>query len=314
PLNTNFYKKEFQELWAKINRKAIYRVKFDSDELVQKCVSALNRHLQVTPLQYMIQAGEQKDNLADNLFHGNDGFKKTQTKTEYGKPIQSRVKYDLIGKISENTVLTRKTSTAILQKIQPEVFEQFKKNPEHFISELSRIVTEQKASIVIERLTYDEIDGQYGVEIFTAGQIGQDFSRATEKLRNHIYDYVITDSIVERNFVQDLDTSREVVVYAKLPRGFMIPTPVGDYCPDWAISFRAGSVRQIYFVAETKGTMSSMELRKTEKIKIDCARKFFQEIVQKANENHVNYDVVPDYAKLMDIVGAGSTQTEIMMR
>ncbi len=262
----------------------------------------------------MIQVGEQKDNLTDNLFHGNDGFKKSQTKTEYGKSIQSRVKYDLIGKISENTVLTRKTCTAILQKIRPEVFEQFKENPEHFISEFSRIITEQKASIVIERLTYDEIDGQYGVEIFTAGQIGQDFSRATEKLRNHIYDYVIADSIVERNFVHDLDISKEVVVYAKLPRGFMIPTPIGDYRPDWAISFRAGSVRQLYFVAETKGTMSSMELRKTEEIKIDCARKFFSEIVQRIDEDHVSYDVVSDYKMLMDIVGAGSTQTKIRMR
>jgi type III restriction enzyme len=123
--------------------------------------------------------------------------------------------------------------------------------------------------MVIERLAYDEVDERYDVDIFTASQTGQDFSRATAKLKNHVYDYAITDSDVERDFVKELDTSSEVVVYAKLPRGFLIPTPVGDYNPDWAISFKAGSVRHIYFVAETKGTMSTMKLREIEKTKIE---------------------------------------------
>jgi len=157
--------------------------------------------------------------------------------------------------------------------------------------------------VVIERLAYDEVEERYDAGIFTANQTGQNFSRATGKLKNHIYDYAITDSDVEREFVQELDGSSEVVVYAKLPRGFLIPTPVGDYNPDWAISFRAGSVRHIYCVAETKGTMSSMRLREIEKIKIECARKFFATIGQSAAQDQVKYDVVTDYAQLMDIVG-----------
>jgi type III restriction enzyme len=157
--------------------------------------------------------------------------------------------------------------------------------------------------MVIERLAYDEVDERYDVDIFMANQTGQDFSRASAKLKNHVYDYAITDSAVEREFVKELDTSSEVVVYAKLPKGFLIPTPVGDYNPDWAISFRNGSVRHIYFVAETKGTMSSMKLREIEKTKIECARKFFNEISQQITEDKVKYDVVTDYAKLMDVVG-----------
>ena len=121
--------------------------------------------------------------------------------------------------------------------------------------------------------------------------------------QKHVYDYAITDSDVERDFVKELDTSSEVVVYAKLPRGFLIPTPVGDYNPDWAISFKAGSVRHIYFVAETKGTMSSMQLREIEKTKIECARKFFDEINQQITADRVKYDVATDYVKLMDLVG-----------
>lgn len=194
----------------------------------------------------------------------------------------------------------------ILQGIQPAVFQQFQQNPEHFIAEASRLITEQKAAMVIERLTYDEVDEHYDVDIFTANLTGQDFSRAAQKLKNHVYDYAITDSEIERRFVQELDTSDEVVVYAKLPRGFLIPTPVGDYNPDWAISFRAGSVKHVYFVAETKGTMSSMKLREIEQSKIDCARKFFDEISEHITTERVKYDVVTDYAKLVDIVGPGA--------
>ena len=216
--------------------------------------------------------------------------------------------YDLLGKIAENTQLTRKTIAEILSGIQLAVFKQFRQNPEHFITECSRLINEQKATIIIERLSYDSIDETHDIDIFTAGQIKQDFSKASEKLKNHIYDYVITDSKVEREFVKELDTSTEVVVYAKLPRGFLIPTPVGDYNPDWAITFKEGSVKHIYFVAETKGSISSMELRRIEQTKIECARKFFAEINNRIAPEHVEYDVVTSYGKLLGIVGIGSAR------
>ena len=193
----------------------------------------------------------------------------------------------------------------------PPVFKQFKQNPEHFIAEATRLINEQKATIIIERLSYDEIAERHHVDIFTAGQSKQDFTKATKKLRNHIYDYVITDSKVEQEFVTELDTSEEVVVYAKLPRGFLIPTPVGDYNPDWAISFKEGSVKHIYFVAETKGSMSTMELRAIEEKKIECARKFFEEINRRIDPEHVKYDVVTSYGKLMEIVGMRSPSLRI---
>ncbi|MCT5252110.1 DEAD/DEAH box helicase family protein [Pseudomonas aeruginosa] len=302
-LNANFDKKEFQELWSRINRKAVYRVEFDSDELIRKCISALDSQLRVTPLQYTLQIGVQQDGLSDEQLRSGDGFKTEKTTTEYGDSIHSLVRYDLLGKVAENTQLTRQTAACILQGIQAAVFKQFQKNPEHFIAEASRLITEQKAAMVIERLSYDEVDERYDVDIFTANQAGQDFSRATEKLTKHVYDYAITDSDVERRFVKELDTSSEVVVYAKLPRGFLIPTPVGDYNPDWAISFQAGSVRHIYFVAETKGSMSSMKYREIEKTKIECAYKFFDEISRQITSDKVKYEVVTDYAKLMDVVG-----------
>ncbi|MDX3805726.1 MAG: DEAD/DEAH box helicase family protein [Bosea sp. (in: a-proteobacteria)] len=303
PLNENFEKKEFQELWRRINQKAVYRVEFDSEELVRKCVSALDSQLRVTPLQYTVQTGIQGDGLTDEQLKAGDGFAVTGSTTERGGSVHSLVKYDILGKIAENTELTRKTTAEILTGIQASVFGQFKENPEHFIAEASRIIAEQKATMVIERLAYDGLAERYDVDIFTANQTGQDFSKASPKLKRHVYDYVVTDSEVERKFVEELDVAKEVVVYAKLPRGFLIPTPVGDYNPDWAISFEEGSIKHIYFVAETKGTMSSMKLREIENTKIACARKFFDKIGQTVTDKRVRYDVITSYGELMGLVG-----------
>jgi type III restriction enzyme len=306
PLNANFEKKEFKALWSRINQKAVYRVEFDSSELIRNSIRVLDKELRVTPLQYTIQSGVQGDQITDGQLRSGDGFALTNTSVEtHNASIHSMVTYDLLGKIAENTQLTRRTVAEILSGVQAAVFKQFKQNPEHFIAESSRLINEQKATIIIERLSYDNIAETHDIDIFTAGQSKQDFTKASEKLKNHIYDYVITDSKVEREFVKELDTSTEVVVYAKLPRGFLIPTPVGDYNPDWAISFREGSVKHIYFVAETKGSMSSMELRAIEHTKIECARKFFAEVNRKIDPEHVKYDVVTSYGKLMEIVGMG---------
>ena len=303
PLNANFEKKEFKELWNRINRKAAYSVHFDSTELVAKCIQAIDRELNVKPLQYTVQRGEQTEGLTYEEIQSGDGFKVRETSNEDNvHSIHSAVKYDLIGKVGENTQLTRRTVSKILSGIEKVVFEQFKVNPESFISEATRLIEEQKASCIIEHLEYDSISETHEIDIFTEGQSKQDFSKAGNPLERHIYDYVITDSKTERSFVQELDTSSEVVVYAKLPRGFSIATPIGNYNPDWAISFKEGTVKHIYFVAETKGSMSSMELRGRERTKIECARKFFAEINQKIETEKVKYDVVDSFGKLMDLV------------
>lgn len=303
PLNDNFEKQEFKELWARINRKAAYSVDFDSDELVRKAVKELDASLRVTPLQYTIQAGEQTDEVTADALKRGDGFKISETAIEYNKQsIHSAVKYDLIGKLAEGTQLTRRTVAEILKGINVAVFAQFKTNPESFISEATRLINEQKATVIIEHLAYDAVEDKFDLDIFTAGQAKQDFSKAGDKLQRHIYDYVVTDSNIERAFVTELDSAKEVVVYAKLPRGFLIPTPVGDYNPDWAISFKEGAVKHIYFVAETKGSMSSMDLREIEKTKIQCARKFFEQMNRRFAPENVQYDVVDSFGRLMEVV------------
>ncbi len=305
PLNeTNFNKKEFQELWKRINHRAVYRVSFDSSELISNSIRTLNAELRVTPLQYTIQAGIQGNQITDTQLKQGESFEAKGVITgNLSASVHSSVKYDLLGKIAESVQLTRRTVAEILTGIEPLVFSQFKKNPEHFISEVSRLIHEQKATLIIEHLTYDQITDAHDVSIFTADKSKKDLSKATKKLSKHIYDFAVTDSKVERDFVEELDGSNEVIVYAKLPRKFLIPTPVGDYNPDWAISFVEGSVKHIYFVAETKGSMSSLELRGIEDAKVKCARKYFEAINSKIAHDKVKYDVINDYSTLMELVG-----------
>jgi type III restriction enzyme len=303
PLNANFEKQEFKALWSRINRKAAYSVEFDSDELVQKAVKGIDANLRVAPLQYTIQHGEQAAAVTYEGISGGNAFTLRNTETETNRnSIHSAVKYDLIGKLAEGTQLTRRAVADILRQINSAVFGQFKTNPESFITEATRLINEQKATVIIEHLAYDPVEDKFDLELFTAGQTKQDFSNAGDKLQRHIYDYALTDSNVERAFIKELDVCKEVVVYAKLPRGFLIPTPVGDYNPDWAISFKEGAVKHIYFVAETKGSMSTMALREIEKSKIVCARRFFEALNQLSLSENVRYDVVDSFGRLMDAV------------
>lgn len=303
PLNNNFHRQEFTELWDRINRKAAYRVDFDSAQLVAKAIIELDRRLRVTPSQYTLQTGEQMERVTPDALAGGEAFVLRTTETQSNvQPIHSAVKYDLIGRIAEGTRLTRRTAADILKGIDVAVFAQFRTNPEGFISEAVRLINEQKAAVIVDHLSYDPVEDRFDLDIFSAGQTRQDFSKAGDKLQRHIYDYVITDSGIERNFVKELETRTEVVVYAKLPRGFLIPTPVGDYNPDWAVSFKEGTVSHLYVVAETKGSMSSMALNEIERIKVECARKFFDEINRRYAPRNVRYEVVDSVGKLMERV------------
>jgi len=298
PLSKNFEKKEFQELWSRINQKAAYTVHFDTKELVGKCVKALDKELRVSPLQYTVQRGEQTaEATVESLEKGQAFTISTTETTEHKAAVHSAVKYDLIGTLGEKTQLMRATVAAILTGVNNLTFDQYKMNPEDFLLQAARIINEQKATVIVEHLAYDPVEDRYGVDIFTQEKPKESFSKAM-KVDRHIYDYVFTDSTIEKKFVTELDTGTDVVVYAKLPKSFLIPTPVGNYNPDWAIAFKQGNVKHIYFIAETKGTMSTLDLRAIEDSKIKCARKFFAKITSE----QVKYDVVDSYGKLMELV------------
>ncbi|MDC3418616.1 type III restriction-modification system endonuclease [Aquibacillus salsiterrae] len=297
--NDNFHKKEFQKLWNQINKKTVYTVQFNSEELVGKCIWALDSELRVPEVRYSIIQGEMKKIDSKDQLKKGEAFVQRESQTEYMKgTIYSRIKYDLIGKIMDETRLTRKTVVGILTGIKPNTFALFRKNPEEFIIRSARLINEQKATTIVESLTYDVVNETFEEKIFThntlKGQLGQN----AFPVEKHIFDYVVTDSKIEHSFAEEMDVSKEVQVYAKLPRGFFIPTPLGNYSPDWAIVFNEGNLKHIYFIAETKGSMESLELREVEKAKIECARKHFE----KLNTGQLRYDVVNSYEKLLEVV------------
>lgn len=304
PLNDNFYKEEFQNLWKEINHKYAYTVQFDSSELIDKAVKAINDKLFVSQLQYTTTVASQKDEINRQEIESGESFGKKKTRTQnLNHAASNNIKYDLIGKISEGTVLTRRTVANILKSISIEKLQMFKNNPEEFISKVIRLIKEQKATMIVEHISYNQIDGEYDSSIFTAEKNSQSFSNAF-KADKAIQDYVFTDGLakdsVEKSFAKSLDEADEVCVYAKLPRGFKIPTPVGNYSPDWAIAFHKGRVKHIFFIAETKGTMETLSLRPIEQAKISCAKKLFNSI----STSKVKYHDVDSYENLLKVIEA----------
>lgn len=300
-INDNFYRREFQALWSLINHKYAYTVEFDSEELIRKAIAAINSSLYVTELTYTVSTGEQKGEIdADEIKNG-VSFRTARTRTETLRTAASdTITYDLLGKIVAHTLLTRKTVAKILCNIDPIKFMMYQKNPEEFIVKVSKLINEQKASLIVDHITYNLIDGSFDSEIFTESKAVTEFGLAY-RAEKHIRDYVFVDGInkessIERDFACALDNADEVCVYAKLPRGFYIPTPVGNYSPDWAIAFYEGTVKHIYFVAETKGSLDSLQLRGVEKAKIDCAKRLFNRM----STSRVKYETVTNYQDLLD--------------
>ena len=304
PLNENFAKKEFQALWKQINHKYAYTVEFDSEELITKAIAHIDERLFVSELQYTTSVGRQKAEMNEHEIGRGDSFGSVKTRTQTLKHAEtSQIKYDLIGKIAEGTVLTRKTVARILQGIRLDKFYMFRNNPEEFISKVIKLIKEQKANMVVEHIYYDQIEGEYKEDIFTADKSSQSFDKAF-RASKAIQDYVFTDGTaedsIEKKFATSLEEAEEVCVYAKLPKGFHIPTPMGNYSPDWAIAFNEGTVKHIFFIAETKGTMESLNLRPIEQAKIRCAKKLFNEI----STESVRYEAVNDYQNLLQVMNS----------
>ena len=290
---------EFKALWAKINAKSTYVVDFDTEELIRKAVQSLDRKLRVSKIVFKVETGTMDTIKSKEELVSGTSFVKEKS-ASYGHTItaSTNVKYDLIGKLVEETGLTRKAVIQILKGIQPSVFKQFKDNPEEFIIKAAALINDEKATAIIEHITYDVMDDHYGTEVFTDPTMKGRLGVNAMKAKKHLYDHIVYDSSNEQKFATELDTNTNVAVYVKLPDGFYISTPVGHYNPDWAIAFYEGTVKHIYFVAETKGSMNSMQLRLIEESKIHCAREHFKAI----SNGEVVYDVVDSYQSLMDLV------------
>lgn len=292
-----FASKEFKSLWEKINAKTYYTVSFNEKKLIESCVNSLNRQLRVSQTLVVIT-----DGYLSTTKQNTPEMKRLVGKQVVLEEVAAKnVTFDLIGEIATSTRLTRKTVATILQRIEPVVFKLFAANPEEFICEAIKLIDEQKASTIIEHITYDKLDETWNAEeIFVDATIGGEYGKNVSDAKKHLYDKLRYDSSTEKTLGEELDVADTVELYVKLPSGFYINTPMGKYNPDWAIAFREGSVKHIYFVAETKGDTSELQLREVEKAKIECARRHFSVI----SSDKVKYSAVGSFAELMKVVNA----------
>ncbi len=292
---------EFKALWKRISQKSVYAVDFNTEQLVNQAIGKINASLHVPKIYFKVETGAMDEIKSKDALLDGSAFSKSKSATyDNSRRIHtnSSVKYDLVGKLVAETGLTRKAIVKILTGIEKPAFDQFKDNPEEFIRQTGVLINEAKATTIIQHITYNVLDEHYETDIFTEPTIKGKLDVNAMKANRHLYDHIVYDSTNERDFARDLDTNTDVAVYVKLPDSFYISTPVGHYNPDWAIAFYEGTVKHIYFVAETKGAMSSMQLRRIEESKIECARKHFEAI----SHGNVVYDVVDSYQSLLDIV------------
>jgi type III restriction enzyme len=300
-LEENFHKKEWQELWKRINTRTYYNVNFETSKLIDSAIKELDEHLKVTEIRIVVESGGMDQIRNREELEAGVAMSAAKVKTiRVTEAIGSEVAYDLVGELVQSTGLTRRTIVAILKGILPATFSQFRMNPEEFIIKSARIINDCKALSVVQHIQYEKSTQTFDTDIFSEatlrGTLGKDAILSTKSL----YDLVVVDSEgVEKSFAESLEAENDVVVYSKLPGGFYINTPMGKYNPDWAVAFREGSVKHVYFVAETKGNdIDPSQLRHAEDAKIKCACRHFEAI----STGEVIYSVVKTYQDLYNAV------------
>lgn len=300
PLNERFYSEEFQALWEQLRRQYAYTVDIDSEELIRRATASVNEKLTVSQLQYTTTVGRQKNQMERHELERGEAFRsdKIRTRTLRRESIGT-VRYDLVGKVAEGTTLTRRTAAKILAGLREDKLLMLRYNPEEFITKVVRLINDQRAGMIVDSIRYAPTGGVYDSGIFTAEKTSRSLDqvyRAGKAIQDYVFTHGSTEKSVERRFAEELDAADEVRVYAKLPKKFHIPTPLGNYSPDWAIVFKAGTVKHVFFLAETKGAADEWNLRPIEQAKIECAKKLFNQM----SGGTVKFHEASDYQSLLD--------------
>jgi type III restriction enzyme len=275
----------FKELWDQIKYKTRYRLDFDSKKLIEACVKKLNKELDIG---------------APVIIYTKDKVEVKRSGLSGGKPITEVEVFDkrnyklpdIVGYLTETTMLKRQSVIDIL--INSKKLEDFPKNPQHFIERASEIIKQEMEFFIVDGITYHKIDeggseAIYTQELFQNEELHGYFRKNILKVKNSVFNHVVYDSDIEKTFAEKMERSNNVKLYAKLPDWFKIPTPLGNYNPDWAILVTVGDEDRIYFVVETKSSLLSADRREKENQKIQCGKAHFRDI-QTENKFKVTND------------------------
>lgn len=282
---------DFKEFWDSIKHKTTYAVEFDTEELVTKCIDAMQEHLNVkSPKLIYTKSGLTIE--ASGVNPDEHGIVSTVYSNEDEIALPDIVTY-----LQNETDLTRRTIVRILT--ESDTLNQFKKNPQEYMQETSKLINKVMAHLIIDGIKYTKIDDFYSQELFKNDELFGYLERNMIESEHSVYDHIIYDSEVEKNFALSLDNDPDVKLYTKLPGWFKIKTPLGNYNPDWAVMIDKDGETKMYFVVETKGTTEYLGIKPSEKAKIDCGRKHF-----KALGDNIHFDVSDSYKNFKeDVVG-----------
>ena len=282
----------FEEFWDNITQRTTYRVNFERQALVDACVKRIKTAPEIEPIR--IQVTRTKMTMTRGGTKGSTlGLRGANLTGSYPLP-------DIVAQLQEATSLTRKTIIDIL--IASGRLGEFLGNPNDFIKMVSTCIQEELAHVVVEGIQYEKIGGS----IYELRELQEDGLEEKDRFLDQLYkvtntektdfNYVVYDSEVERQFAKYLDGREDIRLFMKLPDKFRIPTPVGDYNPDWAIiktevktevKTEEGQDR-LYLIRETKSSLNPTKRRPGENAKINAAIKHFEAI-------GVNYKVAaPD--------------------
>lgn len=271
---------EFKELWQRIAKRTHYRVQLDTPTLIEACVEAV-KPISIEPIKIRTERGRvhgirERGEFDESLL--GQGAKTVER--EYEIP-------HVTDRLAEETHLTRRTLRLILT--QAGNLNQVFNNPAEYIQRVAQAVNQTKRRFLVEGVQYLEVGDHYEMSLF---ENLEGYENSLLPIEKSIYDHIIYDSGPEHDFAERLEAMDEVKLFIKLPDWFLVPTPVGDYNPDWAVVFtiqdQFGNEREkLYLVRETKGSLDPDQLRGSEEMKIECAERHFQAL-------EVNYDVEVD--------------------
>lgn len=264
----------FEEFWHKISRRTTYHVQVDRQKIIDESVRAIKKEDYIEPLRIQVTRSGVKV-LRGGTKGEELGVRSAELTGSYDLP-------DIIKELQEATSLTRKTLVDIL--IQSDRLQEFIHNPNDFIQMIKRNILNVLAASVIDGIQYQEIGGS----VYELRELQKDgleekarFIDQMYEVKNQqksVFDYVVYDSDPELKFAELLDSREDIKMFVKLPDRFKVPTPVGDYNPDWAIVKHEDGRDRVYMIRETKSTQQESLLRFTESAKIRAAKKHFEAI------------------------------------
>lgn len=268
---------DFKALWERIRYKTTYMVKLDSGKLIAQCQKDIREQLLVSRGKVLYtKAGVQIDKSGVQVGETEEQY------TQISQPVDRLP--DIVTYLQETTQLTRRSIVEILQGCGK--LELFKRNPQKFIEGCIDIIRRRMQQQLVDGIVYKRIGegAYYCQELFEQEELTGYLTRNMQESSKSPYTHVVYDSEVERKLVEEFERSREVKLYAKLPGWFKIDTPLGSYNPDWAVLLEQEGQERLYFVLESKGSLSELDLRPVEQAKISCGQKHFAALAEASGQ------------------------------